>query len=242
MTEKSEKEHALKSSQSGTRIFIAGDSTAADKLPEKRPETGWGQVIGQFFRENVRICNYAKNGRSTKSFVDEGLLAAIASDIGEKDYLFIQFGHNDEKDDPIRHTDPETTYKQYLTRYIECARSRKAFPVLLTPVQRRSFDDGGKIEESHGRYPGAMRELALEEGVPLLDISEASKDFFEALGPGKTKEVLLWLKPGEHPNYPLGVQDNTHFCENGAICIAELIIKGIKSSAGLRRLAEFIKK
>jgi len=224
------------------KIFIAGDSTAATKDPSKYPETGWGQVINLYFNDEVCIRNFAKNGRSSKSFIDEGLLDQIAAEIQEGDYLFIQFGHNDEKDKPAVHTDPQTTFKEYLTRYIDCARNVKATPVLLTPVHRRNFDENGKINNTHGEYPQAMRELSKEKGVTLLDITEASRVFFEQLGVEKTKEILLWLKPGENPNYPNGVQDNTHFSEYGAKKIAGLVIEQIKNTESLKDLAAKIKE
>lgn len=209
------------------RVFIAGDSTAATKLPEKRPETGWGQVIQEFFNDQVEFHNHAVNGRSSKSFINEDRLLAILNDITPDDFLFIQFGHNDEKDDIERHTDPFTTYKAYLLNYIEVARKAGAFPVLLTPIQRRSFDSDEILQETHGDYPLAMKELAVEHNVTLIDMSARSKVFFEKLGPEKTKELFLWLNPGESPNYPDGVNDNTHFSEAGAKAVAKLIMDGI---------------
>lgn len=242
MNNRSDSSEVKIKSRQGIKIFVAGDSTAADKQPDKRPETGWGQVIGRFFNEDVQIRNYAINGRSSKSFVDEGNLKEIAAEIGENDYLFIQFGHNDEKDVVELHTDPQRTFKQCLAEYVTCARIAKAFPVLLTPVQRRFFNEQGGIVNTHGQYPAAMRELAREMQVPLLDLSEVSKNFFESLGDEESKRIFLWLKPGESPNYPEGVQDNTHFCEYGAIEIARLIIEEIRKVDGLKDLTLRFKK
>jgi lysophospholipase L1-like esterase len=209
------------------KVFIAGDSTAATKLPEKKPETGWGEMIPSFFTDEVEFVNCAVNGRSTKSFIDEGRLQEISEAISAGDFLFIEFGHNDEKPKEDRHTDPFTTYKSYLTQYIDVARNADAYPVLLTSIQRRSFDESGKIQDTHGDYLVAMRELARELKVPLIDMSNKSIAFFEELGPEKTKEIFLWVKAGENPNYPNGVQDNTHFCENGAKVMANLVVEGI---------------
>jgi lysophospholipase L1-like esterase len=209
------------------KIFIAGDSTAATKLPEKKPETGWGEMFPAFFKEEVEVVNCAVNGRSTKSFIAEGRLEKIEKVISSGDFLFIEFGHNDEKEDEERHTDPFTTYKENLTKYIEAARKADAHPVLLTSIQRRSFDENGKIKDTHGDYLIAMRELSKELNVPLIDMSQKSIPFFEELGPEKTKEIFLWVKAGENPNYPEGVQDNTHFCENGAKAMANFVVEGI---------------
>jgi len=195
-------------------IYIAGDSTAANKTPDVFPETGWGQVIGDFFNENVKINNHAVNGRSSKSFVEEGRLEAILKEIKAGDYLFIQFGHNDEKE-------------------------QGAYPVLLTPVNRRLFENG-RIINTHREYCKAMKELALELNVPLIDVCEKSRALFEELGEEKTKEIFLWVEPGQYPAYPEGKQDNTHFSRQGAIEIAKLIVDGIKNDIDLP-LKNFLK-
>ncbi len=221
-------------------IYIAGDSTAANETPDVFPETGWGQVIGDFFNENVKINNHAVNGRSSKSFVEEGRLEAILKEIKAGDYLFIQFGHNDEKEhDPSRYTEPQTTYKYYLRLFIEGARSKGAYPVLLTPVNRRLFENG-RIINTHREYCKAMKELALELNVPLIDVCEKSRKLFEELGEEKTKEIFLWVEPGQYPAYPEGKQDNTHFSRQGAIEIAKLIVDGIKNDIDLP-LKNFLK-
>ena len=209
------------------RVFIAGDSTAATKLIEKKPETGWGEMIPEFFSADVEFVNLALNGRSSKSFIDEGHLQKIIDSISSGDFLFIQFGHNDEKADTKLHTDAFVSYKEHLKKYIKVARNANATPVLLTSVQRRAFDESEKIKDTHGDYPVAMRELAAELNVTLIDMSEKSKIYYEKLGIEKTKEILLWLNPGESLNYPEGVQDNTHFCEKGAKKIATLVFEGI---------------
>lgn len=219
------------------KVFIAGDSTAAAKLPSKRPETGWGERIPEFFTEDVEFHNHGVNGRSSKSFIDEGRLQNILDSIGEGDFLFIQFGHNDEKEDGERHTEPYTTYKKYLMRYIEAAREKNAKPVLLTSVQRRSFNEEGKLKDTHGDYLTAVRELSIEKAVTLIDIAEKSKELFEKLGPEKTKEIFLWCEVGESENYPEGVKDNTHFSGYGAKIVAEMVFQGILES-GLKPLSD----
>lgn len=126
------------------------------------------------------------------------------------DYLFVQFGHNDQKPDD-RYTEPFTTYKQHLRRYIDDARLKKANPVLITPVQRRSFESDGRFKNTHGDYPDAMIQLAEELRVPLIDLASKSRQLLESLGPEASKKLFLWLEPGEHPNYPDGARDDTHF-------------------------------
>lgn len=216
-------------SQSKLKIVIVGDSTAATYDAARAPEMGWGQTFGRFFAESVAVKNHAYPGRSSKSFIDEGRLARALDDLAPGDWLFIQFGHNDaKKEDPARYTEPETTYKEHLAVYIRSARERGANPLLLTPIERRHFNAAGTIEPTHGAYPQAMIELGEAMHTPVIDITEKSRALFERLGPEPTKELFLWLKPGEHPNYPQGVEDNTHFQERGAVEIGKLVIEGLK--------------
>lgn len=212
-------------------IYIAGDSTACNYEAARSPRTGWGQVLGQFFTDQVIVANEAISGRSSKSFIEEGALDRILSRIKPNDYLFIQFGHNDEKkSDPLRYTEPNTTFKTYLTQYIQGARSKGAIPVLLTPINRLGFDGNGKVVPTHGDYPKAMVELAKAEQVPLIDLTEKTKILMEGLGLEKSIALFLHLKPGESPNYPNGSKDNTHLRYEGAIEIARLVVEGIKEN------------
>ncbi|WP_338015866.1 rhamnogalacturonan acetylesterase [Paenibacillus mesophilus] len=178
------------------------------------------------------IRNEAHGGRSSKSFIDEGRLDRIAETIAAGDYLFIQFGHNDEKTDEARHTTPDGTYPHYLRRYVEAARSRGAVPVLLSPVECRSFDVDGKLVHTHGDYPDAVRRLAREANVPFIELCGKSRALLEALGSEASKRLFCWLEPGEEPNYPEGLRDNTHFNEYGASEMARLVAEGIRE-AGL---------
>jgi hypothetical protein len=146
------------------KIYLIGDSTCHTNTKETYPQHGWGQVFSAFIDENYKVINLAENGRSSKSFLDEGLFKPCEENIEENDILFIQFGHNDEKEDEKRHTDPFTTYQQYLLYYINVARKVKAIPVLLSSIYRRHFDENGLIKERcHLDYPEAMRQLALKE-------------------------------------------------------------------------------
>lgn len=209
-------------------IYLAGDSTVSDYSSAYKPRAGWGQVLGEQFDGHIKVRNEAIPGRSSKSFIQEGRLNKILKGIQKGDYLFIQFGHNDEKaDKPFLYTDPFTTYKSYLKQYIDGARKKKAIPILITPVERRRFSADGSVLETHGQYPQAMKELAQEEKVPVIDLTSKSKALYQQLGPEKTKEMFLWLNAGENHNYPNGVSDSTHFQEKGAKEVALLVIEGI---------------
>ncbi|MFJ8947813.1 rhamnogalacturonan acetylesterase [Streptomyces sp. NPDC102395] len=208
-------------------LYIAGDSTAAQKYADAAPETGWGTALPFFLRESLAVANHAVNGRSSKSFVDEGRLDAILSVIRPGDVLLVQFAHNDEKaTDPSRYTEPWTTYRDFLRRYVDGARARGARPVLLTPVERRRFDAAGDAVPSHGEYPAAMRALAREEGVPLLDLQAQSLALWQELGVEGTKTYFNWTE---------SEQDNTHFNPPGAIALARLVAAGLACDRVLAR-------
>ncbi|TCN22694.1 lysophospholipase L1-like esterase [Mesobacillus foraminis] len=210
-------------------VFLAGDSTVSTYNDSLAPRAGWGQMLNGRFDDGVVVINEAKPGRSSKSFIDEGRLKRILRQLDEGDYLFIQFGHNDAKiKDPARYTEPYSTYKSSLKQYIDGAKAKKAIPVLITPVERRRFNENGAAINSHGEYPAAMKELGKEENVPVIDLEGKSRALFQELGPEKTKRMILWLEPGSSPNYPDGAKDNTHFQEEGAIAIANLVIEGIE--------------
>ncbi|WP_414079871.1 rhamnogalacturonan acetylesterase [Streptomyces sp. KN37] len=196
-------------------LYLAGDSTAAQKYASAAPETGWGMALPFFLRPALPVANHAVNGRSSKSFIDEGRLTAILGAIGPGDLLLVQFGHNDQKrEDPARYTEPWTTYQEHLREYVAGARARGARPVLLTSVERRRFDEGGGALPTHGDYPAAMRDLAAEEGVALLDIQALSLALWGKLGAEETKRYFNWTA---------SEQDNTHFNPPGAIAVARLV-------------------
>ncbi|HEX2145370.1 MAG TPA: pectinesterase family protein [Glycomyces sp.] len=209
-------------------IFVAGDSTASTYPEFRSPRAGWGQALEVFTGRRVDVDNRAWSGASSKSHTDRGVLDAIAARIDPGDWLLISFGHNDQKlDDPARGTDPYTSYQQYLRGYIDVARQRHANPVLVTSVERRRFKDGKPVE-TLGEYPEAMRALAEEEGVPLIDLHAASLELWQRLGEEKTQKYFLWLEAG-HENYPDGIEDNTHFQARGAIEVARLVAKAAAS-------------
>jgi lysophospholipase L1-like esterase len=198
-------------------LYIAGDSTAAQKYADAAPETGWGMALPFFLRKNLVVANHAVNGRSSKSFVDEGRLDAILGSIRPGDVLVVQFAHNDEKsEDPTRYTEPWTTYQEYLRQYVEGARAQGARPVLATAVERRRFDADGNAVPTHGEYPAATRALAGRERVPLLDVEALSLALWQELGVEETKVYFNWTATE---------QDNTHFNPPGAIAVARLVAR-----------------
>ncbi|WP_397387119.1 rhamnogalacturonan acetylesterase [Paenibacillus sp. ClWae2A] len=209
-------------------VFLAGDSTVTDQPESGYPYCGWGQLLPAQFKHDVAVDNHAQSGRSSRSFINEGRLSAIMERIKPEDFLFIQFGHNDEKPDPERGTDPFTTYKEYLKKYIDAAREAKARPVLITPVHRRYFADDGTLTDTHGDYIIAVRELAEEEDVPLIDLAERSRLLFEQAGVEGSKDDFMWVLPGEYVNFPSGVEDNTHFQERGARRLAQQVAEAIR--------------
>jgi lysophospholipase L1-like esterase len=223
--------------QQPVTIFLAGDSTMASKLPTKRPETGWGEMLGQHFKQGtVSIENRAQNGRSTKTFISEGRWQAIVDDMRKDDYVFIQFGHNDSsKDKGERYTPPED-YRANLVRFISDVKAKGGTPVLMTPVVRRRFDKEGKFYDSHGVYPGIVREVAAEQKVSIIDMQRKSEAVIVRYGVEGSRKLFLQLAPDEHPNYPAGIDDNTHFNPLGAEEMAKLAVAGItENKLGLRK-------
>jgi lysophospholipase L1-like esterase len=220
---------SLSAQKQPVTIFLAGDSTCAMKQPDKRPETGWGEMLGQYFKEGtVKIENRAMNGRSTKTFISEGRWKAIVNDLRKGDYVFIQFGHNDEsKEKGERYTPPED-YRKNLVRFVEEVRAKNANPVLLTPVMRRRFDKDGNFVDTHGEYPDIVRSVAKEQNIPLIDMHRKSEAVIKKYGPEDSRKLFLQLKAGENPNYPNGVEDNTHFNPFGANEMAKLAVEGIR--------------
>lgn len=210
------------------KIFLVGDSTIAIKEPKAFPETGWGMPFVYFWDSTVTVDNRAMNGRSTRTFMEEKRWEPVVNELQEGDYVFIQFGHNDEVPAKKSYT-PEKDFKTNLIKYVTDTRNKKGTPVLITPVARRKFDSTGNIMETHAVYAQIVRDVAIENNVPLIDLSEKSKALFQQLGPETSKYLLNYLAPGEHPNYPEGVQDDTHFSELGARKIAEIVLAEIKS-------------
>lgn len=216
------------------RIFWAGDSTVATNYIGSYPQTGIGQVIKLYLKEEVEVCNFAKNGRSTKSFINEGILSEIEKELSKDDFLFIQFGHNDEKEDEDRGTKAFSTYQQYLSIYVEVARGAGAYPVLITPLYRRIFLPNGHIKDNvHFNYPDAMKQLGEKLNVPIIDLNESSKNLLEKTGEEESKKYFMHLKKGEFISNIDGLEDNTHLKYEGAVKMAGLVIEGLKELGGI---------
>jgi lysophospholipase L1-like esterase len=186
---------------------------------------GWGQPFGTYFNAAcATVVDKALSGRSSKSFFDEGAWTPVKNALKSGDYVLIQFGHNDEKsDEPTLYTDPQTTYKQFLTTYITDTRAKQATPILLTSINRNNWT-GTTVKDTHGAYPPAVRELAASLSVDLIDLTALTKTYFERIGQAETAKLFLILSAGQSPNYPNGVTDNTHLQEKGALTIGQLTV------------------
>ncbi|CAG7643195.1 rhamnogalacturonan acetylesterase [Paenibacillus allorhizosphaerae] len=220
-------------------LYLAGDSTVTDQPSGQYPYSGWGQMIGLFLTSDIAVSNQARSGRSSKSFISESRLNKIWKKLRPSDVLLVQFAHNDEKDNDGG-TEPFSTYQQHLKLYIDGARHRGAYPVLVSPMHRRFFDEQGNIRNTHGDYIEAMKQLAEAERVPYIDLAARSKTYFERLGEDATKHIFLWAAPGECVNFPEGLQDNTYFSERGAIEIARLVAECVQE-AGIEPLATYMR-
>ncbi len=211
------------------RVYLAGDSTMANK-PLDLPERGWGMALGDFLVDPAMVLNHAMNGRSTKSFIDEGRWEKIAAALRPGDFVIIQFAHNDEKkEDPKRYADPATTFRENLRRFIRETRAKQAEPILATPVCRRKFDAAGQLVDTHGAYPDAVRAVAREEKVALLDLTAATAAWLQAAGDEASKKFFMWIAPGAHPKIPGGRKDDTHFVGAGAEAVAGLAAQSIRT-------------
>jgi len=211
-------------------VFLAGDSTIAQKKVLDAPETGWGMSIPLFFDTTaVRFENHAVNGRSTKSFRTLGHWDVLIARVRPGDYVFLQFGHNDAKvEDTTRYAPAQTAYRDNLTRFITEIRAKGGQPVLLTPVVRRSFDEAGHFVDKHGDYPSVVREVAAAQKVPLIDLWAKSKALLEKMGEADSKPMFMNLRGGIYPKFPEDKVDNTHFTPYGAALVAGLVAEGIR--------------
>ena len=213
--------------QDHTTIYMIGDSTMSIKEKKTYPETGWGMPFAVFFNDDVTVNNTAKNGRSTKSFISEGLWQPVTDNMKTGDYLLIQFGHNDEVSTKKTYATPDE-FKANLARFVNEAKAKGVKPVLITPVARRKFNASGSIEDTHAEYAQYVRDIAVKENVPLIDLDKKSMDMLQKLGPDQSKFLYNYTQPGEHPNYPDGHTDDTHFNELGARKVAEIVLAELK--------------
>ena len=213
------------------RIYIIGDSTVEDNTP---PFRGWGWALPRYAAEGVTVHNHALSGRSSKSFFNEGLFTPVREGMKKGGLLLIQFGHNDEKDDEERHTDPHTTFLEYLNLYCDAAIAAGTLPVLLTPVSRRFFAGPDSLLYTHGEYAPAVRDLARWRCLPLIDLEERSRTLYLSLGEEGAAELFVRLKKGEHPDFPDGHDDRTHFNARGAEMICGLVAESLRADERTR--------
>lgn len=225
-------------------IFMAGDSTMAlkplyktvydsisgDSISEPFPERGWGQVLPAFFNDKIIIEDLAQNGRSSRTFIEQGWWQKIIDNVQKGDYVVIQFGHNDSAEDrPDRYT-PPADYIANLSRFVDEVKAKGGKPIICTSVVRRRFDKNGIFQDSHGEYVGLARQVAKDKKVPLIDMYEKSKKLLIELGSEKSTELFLHIRDGENRNFPGGKTDNTHFREKGAKAMASLFVEGLKEN------------
>ena len=217
------------------KIFYVGDSSCAQNNITTFPLTGIGQGLELYVKKEIKIHNHAANGRSTKSFIDQGRLDVIENEIRTGDFLFIQFGHNDEKEsDKSRYTTPFGTFKENLKKFIDVARNAGAVPVLITPLERRCFEDAWKLGAgTHSDYVAGMKQVAEEENVALIDLYTKSRAKMEEAGAVETTKWFMHLAKGEYPAYPEGKVDNTHLKPEGARIFAGLVAEGLKELGGV---------
>ncbi len=209
-----------------TRLYLVGDSTMASKIPERAPETGWGMALADLAKPSLLVENHAVNGRSSKSFYDEGRWQVVLDQLRAGDFVLIQFGHNDQKKaDPKRYAAADGAYADNLRRYISEARAKGATPLLATSIVRRHFDDNGQLLHSHAGYPDAVRRVAKQMGVTLVDLQALTWRALEKLGPGPSVSLYLHVKPGEFSYYKDGKIDNTHLSPKGALWVARLFVE-----------------
>ena len=221
-------------------LFMIGDSTMADKpVTPENPERGWGQLLPLYFQSSVMVDNHAVNGRSSKSFRSEGRWDVVLNKIKPGDWVIIQFGHNDEKPDKARQTDPFTTYTENLRHFANETIERGAHPILANPVVRRNFDEDGTLQPTHGEYPEAVRKLAKEMNLPLLEMTRTSRDLLTRLGKERSEGLFIWTRPGEYERFPDGNKDNTHFNALGATRMCDLAV--IEMRKNIPELARHLK-
>lgn len=215
------------SATAALQVFMAGDSTMSIKEIKDYPETGWGMPFQYFFDDSVRVHNHARNGRSTRTFIEEGRWQTIADSLQQDDVVIIQFGHNDESEKKVdRYTTPEQ-YRTNLRRFIRETRAKGGTPLLLSPITRRYFNKVGQIKPTHP-YAPLVREVASLEQVAFIDMERITREYFQQLGDKNSALRFLHIPPGVHPNYPNGVRDDTHLNTLGAREVAQLVLNELK--------------
>jgi DNA sulfur modification protein DndE len=220
-------------------LFMIGDSTMANKEKLYLPERGWGQLFPACFKDGITIDNRAKNGRSTRSFIYEGRWDSVYQKLTPGDFVIIQFGHNDGSIEKTERYATPLEYRYNLTKFVNETRMKGAQPILCTPIVRRRFDDNNQFFDSHGQYPGIVRQVADSLHVPLLEMHKRSMELISNLGSEESKKIYLFIEPGQNDSLPGGKTDNTHFSEYGATTMAGIAAEEIKKN--VPELAKYLK-
>ena len=215
----------IKKADDQITVYLAGNSTVVDQDDE--PWASWGQMIPRFFKPGVAIADHAESGLTLSSFLNSHRLDKVLSVIKPGDYLFIEFGHNDQKEKGAN-DGAYKSYTEYFRTFIKRTREKNAIPVIVTSTSRRFFNDSGKVANTLGDFPDAARKVAKELNVPLIDLNLMTAKFYEALGNEGSKKAFVWYPANTYPNQPKDLMDNTHFNNYGAYEIAKCIIEGIK--------------
>ncbi|AVR45662.1 rhamnogalacturonan acetylesterase [Christiangramia fulva] len=226
------------SAQQKPTLYLIGDSTMADKKdPDVNPEHGWGQMLPELMTSDIKVENHAVNGRSSRSFIDEGRWKTVKDKLQKGDYVFIQFGHNDEKiKDSTRFTNPYTQYWHNLEKFVQETREKGATPILLSSIVRRNFNENGVLVDTHGDYPLVTRLVAQKMDVPFIDMGWLTERLEMQYGPEGSKKLHLHLEPGDDPYEPKGRHDDTHLSELGATLEASLALKAAaRQDLGLQK-------
>lgn len=207
------------------RILTMGDSIMQYNDCTTYPQTGWVQLLERFFPPETEFHNFARNGRSTKSFINEGRFDAVRTAARAGDFVLIGFGHNDEKsEDPTRYTAPDKNgvFRKNLAYFVTELRAVGALPILLTPVARRTFSDDGRLRDTHGAYPAAIKAVAADLSVPCIDLTALSAAYIEKLGVDASEALFMYFPAGVYDNYPEGKRDNSHLRPDGAYAVSRL--------------------
>ncbi|MBD5322916.1 MAG: rhamnogalacturonan acetylesterase [Bacteroides sp.] len=233
-------------------VFMIGDSTMANKpLAKENQERGWGQMLPVYLQGNIKVDNHAVNGRSSKSFINEGRWDKVMSLIRPGDYVIIQFGHNDEKPKNDRHTDPGSTFDENLRRFVNDTKSKGATPILMNSIVRRNFppmagqdiasesddkqkdwkgmypNEGVILVDTHGAYLDSPRNVATETGVTFVDMNKLTHELVQTLGANNSRDLFMWISPNTYEFCPKGKIDNTHLNVHGALIVSRLAVNAL---------------
>lgn len=207
------------------KIFMIGDSTMKYNNIFRYPQVGWGQVLHLFAKNDCLIEDHAENGRSTKSFIEEGRFDAVLNRMEAGDFAICQFGHNDEKiQDPTRYTEPYGTYQQNLGYFAQKVQEKQGHIVFATSITRHHFKDGICIN-SHQNYPDAMLDFAQKNGYTCVDLNHMTMNLYTKLGEKETEKFHMIFPPNTYSNYPEGKTDHSHLRMEGALMVAELFVR-----------------